>query len=84
MYIYIYICLAKSRVRTQNLRRANFRLFKELLDEILWETILRDLGSEQSWQLFKDSFLRTLHKKLSRGSRKIIEQILLKDMLRYM
>lgn len=58
MYIYIYICLAKSRVRTQNLRRANFRLFKELLDEILWETILRDLGSEQSWQLFKDSFLR--------------------------
>jgi len=27
-------------------------LFKELLDEILWEAVLRDKGMEQSWKLF--------------------------------
>jgi len=50
--------LAKSRVGTLNFRRPNFRLFKELLDEILWETGLRDKGTGQSWQCFKDAFLR--------------------------
>jgi len=50
--------LAKSGVRTLNFRRANFRLFKELLDEIPWETVLRDKGMKQRWQLFKDIFLR--------------------------
>jgi len=33
--------LAKSRVRTLNFRRANFQLFKELLDEIPWEAFFR-------------------------------------------
>ena len=37
--------LAKSGVRTLNFRRANFRLFKELLDEIPWETVLRHKGT---------------------------------------
>ncbi|KAM9168311.1 very low-density lipoprotein receptor-like [Mergus octosetaceus] len=50
--------LAKSKVRTLNFRRANFQLFKELVDEIPWDTVLRDRGSDQSWQLFKDIFLR--------------------------
>ena len=38
--------------------RENFRLFKELLDEISWEEDLRDKGVEQSWLLYKDVFLR--------------------------
>jgi len=50
--------LAKSTVRTLSFRRAKFQLFKELLDEILWETALRGKGMEQCWQLFKDTFLR--------------------------
>ena len=50
--------LAKSRVRTLNSRRANFWLLKELLDGIPWETVLRGMGTEQSWQLFKDTLLR--------------------------
>lgn len=33
---------------------------KELLDEVLWETVLRDIGMEQRRQLFKDTFLRGL------------------------
>ena len=50
--------LPRSGVRTLNFRRSNFRLFKELLDEISWENVLRDKGVEQSWLLFKDAFLR--------------------------
>ena len=48
----------KSRARTLDFRRANFQLFKELVDEPPWETVLRDKGAEQTWQLFKDIFLR--------------------------
>lgn len=34
--------LAGYGVRTLNFRKANFRLFKVLLDEIPWETVLTD------------------------------------------
>ena len=50
--------LAKSRARTLCFRRANFRLLKELLSGIPWETVLKGMGTDQSWQLFKDTFLR--------------------------
>ena len=50
--------LAKSRARTLCFRRANFRLLKELLSGIPWETVLKGMGTEQSWQLFKDTLLR--------------------------
>lgn len=53
--------LTKSRTRTLCFRRANFRLLKELLDEIPWENILRGIQTEQSWQLFKDTLLQALH-----------------------
>ena len=49
--------LAKSRARTLCFRRANFRLLKELLSGIPWETVLKGIGTEQSWQLFKDTLL---------------------------
>ena len=49
--------LAKSKVRILNFRRASFQLFKELVDEIPWDTVLRDRGSDRNWQLFKDIFL---------------------------
>ena len=39
-------------------RGANVRLLKELLNGILWETVLKGMGTEQSWQLFKDTLLR--------------------------
>ncbi|KFV00708.1 hypothetical protein N339_06110, partial [Pterocles gutturalis] len=67
--------LAKSRVRTLNFRRANFQLFKELLDGIPQETVLKGIGTEQSWQLFEDTLLRgqelsiPQQKKSSKGGR---------------
>ena len=51
--------LAKSRVRTVSFRRANFRVLKELLGGISWDTVLEGIGTEQSWQLFRDTLLRT-------------------------
>lgn len=33
-------------------------MFKELLDEILWCSVLTDMRTEQSWKLFKDTFLK--------------------------
>ncbi|KFR03253.1 hypothetical protein N306_07323, partial [Opisthocomus hoazin] len=45
-------------VRTLNFRRANFQLFKKIVRRTPWEMVLRDRGTEQSWQVFKDVFQR--------------------------
>jgi len=49
----------RSIVKTLNFRKAKFQLFKELLSRTPWETVLRDRGAEQSWQIFKRAFHRT-------------------------
>jgi len=49
---------ARSIVRTINIRKANFRLFKELVCRTPWENALRDNGAEQSRQIFMDTFHR--------------------------
>ena len=40
--------------------KANFQLLKELLsgEVFLWETVPKGMGTEQSWQPFKDTLLR--------------------------
>lgn len=53
--------LAKIKVRALNSRIVDFQLFKKLLDEIPWVTVLRDKGTEQSWRIFKHALLRALH-----------------------
>ena len=49
---------AKSSVRTLCFRRIKLQLLNELLDGISWETLLKDLGTGQSWQLCKDTLLQ--------------------------
>ena len=49
---------AKSKVRTLSFRKANFQLFKELVNRTPCETALRDKGAEQNWQIFMDAFHR--------------------------
>ena len=67
--------LAKSRARTLCFRRANFQLLKELLGGIPWETVLKGIGTKQSWQFFNDTVLRAQwlsipqQKKLSKQGR---------------
>ena len=41
-----------------NFRKANFQLFKELVNRIPWEIALRYGEAEQSQQIFKDAFHR--------------------------
>lgn len=48
--------LAKSEARTLSFRKANFRLFKELLDKIPRETVLRDKGTKQSGSTLRMPF----------------------------
>ncbi|KFP18135.1 hypothetical protein Z169_02708, partial [Egretta garzetta] len=46
--------IAKSIIRTLNFRKANLQLFKDIVRRTPWEMVLRDRGTEQSWQIFKD------------------------------
>jgi len=50
--------ITKSIARTLNFRKADFQLFNEIVRRTPWETVLRNRGTEQSWQLFKDVFHR--------------------------
>ena len=67
--------LAKSRARILCFRAAK-GLLKELLGRICWERFLEGMGTEQSWQLFKYTFLQARRlsipqqKKSSRGGRR--------------
>jgi len=48
----------RSIVRALNFRKANFQLFKELVSRTPWETVLRNRGTEQSWQILESAFHR--------------------------
>lgn len=69
--------LTKSKVKTLIFRKAKFQLFKEVVNEIPQDTVLRDKGSNQSCQLFKDIFLGAqvlsipIHNKSSMKGRKV-------------
>jgi len=65
-----------SRIKTLDLRRANFGLFKELLGGIPWDRALKGRGVQECWSRFKCHFLHAqeqcipLRKKTSkRGKR---------------
>jgi len=67
---------AISRIKTLDLRRANFGLFKELLGGIPWDRALEGRGVKVCWSLFKRLFLHAqewcipLRKKSSKGDRR--------------
>lgn len=52
------VSLERSKVKTLNFARVNIQLFKELVNKIHWETVLKDRGDDQCWQLLKAPFLR--------------------------
>ncbi|KFW94610.1 hypothetical protein N336_00311, partial [Phalacrocorax carbo] len=47
---------ARRIVKTLNFRKEDFQLFKELVNRTSWEMVLRDKGTEESWQIFTDAF----------------------------
>jgi len=40
----------KTKIRPLSFRKADFQLFKELVNRTPWETALSDKGAEQSWK----------------------------------
>ena len=48
---------AISMIKTSDLRRANFGLFKELLGGIPWVRALEGREDQECWSLFKHHFL---------------------------
>jgi len=67
---------AISTIKTLDLRRANFGLFKELLAGIPWARALKGRGVQECWSLFKHHFLHVqdqcipLRKKSRKGGRR--------------
>jgi len=65
-----------SRIKTLDLRRTNFGLFKELLGGIPWARALEGRGIQECWSLFKYHFLHAqewcipLSKKSRKGGRR--------------
>ena len=57
---------AKSKIRKLNSRKAKFQLFGELVNKMPWETVLKSEVVEQSWQIFKEAFLRAQEFSISR------------------
>lgn len=71
------VSLVRSKVKTLNFVRANFQLFKEMVKEIPWETVLKGRHADQSWQLFRATFLTVQElsipvcRKLSKAGQKL-------------
>jgi len=63
----------ESIVRTLIFRKAKFQLFKELVNRIPWETVIKDRWAEQSWQIFKDAFHRTQELSVPRCKKSVKE-----------
>jgi len=67
---------AISRIKTLDLRRADFGLFNELLGGIPWAWALEGRGVQECWSQFKRHFLHTqercipLRKKSNKGGRR--------------
>lgn len=48
------------RVKSGSLifKKAKIQLFKELVNKITWETVLKDKGAGQRWQIFNEAFFK--------------------------
>ena len=66
---------AKSRITTLGFRRADLRVFRDLLSGNWWHTSLEKRGVQDIWVTFKDHLLQTqewcvsMRRKSSKGSR---------------
>lgn len=47
----------KEQRQTSELYKSELQLFNELVNEIPWETVLKDWEADQSWQGFETTFL---------------------------
>lgn len=49
---------AKNKLRTLNIKKVNFQLFKMLVNRTLWEIALKDKQLEKRWQILRMWFIK--------------------------
>lgn len=56
-------------VSKAKIKKAKFQLFRELVNRTLCESVLRDKEAVQTWQIFRDTFLRVQEIELPRSKK---------------
>ena len=47
-----------SRTATLDFRRADFNLFRIMVEKVPWEVVLENVGAEGGWEYFKEVILK--------------------------
>ena len=47
-----------SRTATLDFRRADFNLFKTMVEKVPWEVVLEGMGTQEVWEYFKEVILK--------------------------
>jgi len=50
--------IVKNQLITLDFRRADFDLFRNLLDRVAWDQVLGGRGAQERWLIFKDKLLQ--------------------------
>lgn len=64
-----------SKTTTMDFRRANFGLFRTLVERVLWDTVLKGKGVQEGWTFFKKEVFKAqehaipMHRKMNRQGR---------------
>jgi len=46
------------RTATLDFRRADFNLFRTLVERVPWEVVLESVGAQEGWEYFKETVLK--------------------------
>ena len=65
-----------SRTATLDFRRADFNLFRTMVERVPWEVVLESVGAQEGWEYFKETVLKVqdltipMSRKMSRRARR--------------
>ena len=49
-----------SRTATLDFQRADFNLFRTMVERVSWEVVLESVGAQEVWEYFKEVILKEL------------------------
>ena len=47
-----------SRTATLDFRRADFNLYRTMVERVPWEVVLESVGAQEGWEYFKETVLK--------------------------
>ena len=47
-----------SRTATLDFQRADFNLFRTMVEKVHWEAVLESVGAQEGWEYFKETVLK--------------------------